>query len=301
MPIPPRRSSRSLALTLCCAVLCIWTLCVPARADGALHSLWELRGKHNSVYLLGSIHVLRPSDYPLPAAVEGAYRNAKAVLMEINMDELDLGQVQAEMLGSALLPDGKTLPQVMGQARYARAAGLASDVGLELSSFDQFAPWFAAEAISQVQLTQLGFDPQSGVEMYFLGRARSDGKSIGGLETVHDQIAIFESLSMDAQANYLIASLEQAHDLPKEVNDMVHAWQRGDTQWFESEMKSDIGRDPVLYQSLLAARNRKWIARIEALLNSEENYLVIVGTGHLVGQGSVLELLKKDGIAAIQR
>ena len=66
---------------------------------------------------------------------------------------------------------------------------------------------------------------------------------------------------MDTQAEYLISSLEQAHDLPKQVNDMVHAWQRGDTAWFESEIKSDLGRDPALYQSLLVARNRKWIAQ----------------------------------------
>jgi uncharacterized protein len=82
---------------------------------------------------------------------------------------------------------------------------------------------------------------------------------------------------------------------------MVHAWQRGDTAWFASELQSDIGRDPVLYQSVLAARNRKWIPRIEALLTDDKNYLVIVGTGHLVGPDSVIDLLKKDGIGATQR
>ena len=66
-------------------------------------------------------------------------------------------------------------------------------------------------------------------------------------------------------------------------------------------MKSELGRDPRLYQAVLAGRNRKWIPKIEALLNEDKNYLVIVGTGHLVGQGSVIELLKKDGIAAVQR
>ncbi len=106
---------------------------------------------------------------------------------------------------------------------------------------------------------------------------------------------------MDEQANYLVSSLEQAHDLPKEVDDMVHAWKRGDTGWFESELKTEVGRDPALYQSLLVARNRKWIVRIEALLDQDKNYLVIVGTGHLVGRGSVIDLLKKDGIAAAQR
>jgi uncharacterized protein len=276
-------------------------LCVTVRADGALHSLWELHGKHNTVYLLGSIHVLRPSDYPLSPVMLEAYRDAKSVLMEVNLQEISSQQVQAEMLGSAVLPEGKTLTGVLGKERYGRADALAREVGVELSLFDQFAPWFAAEAISQIQLTQLGFQPESGVEMYFMERARHDGKSVDGLETVHDQISLFQNMSLDTQADYLVSSLEEAHDLPKEVDSMVRAWQRGDTQWFANELQSEFGRDPRLYQSVLVARNRKWVPKIEALLNDDKNYLVIVGTGHLVGQGSVIDLLKKDGIGATQR
>jgi uncharacterized protein YbaP (TraB family) len=281
--------------------LVLWTCTLPSRADTPLHSLWELHGKHNTVFLLGSIHVLRPGDYPLSPAVMQAYASSKSLLMEINLADMDLEQLQAEMLASAMLPEGKSLPGVLGPKRYSRAESLARDVGVELAAFDQFAPWFAAEAISQLQLLQLGFQPTSGVEMYFLERARSDGKSIAGLETVHDQIALFEGLSLDAQAEYLVASLEQAHELPKQVDDMVHAWQRGDTAWFDDQLKSELGRDPALYQSVLAARNRKWIPKIEALLNDDKNYLVIVGTGHLVGRNSVIDLLKKDGVGATQR
>ncbi|HEY4971814.1 MAG TPA: TraB/GumN family protein [Steroidobacteraceae bacterium] len=281
--------------------LCGLLLCVAARADGALHSLWEVHGKHNTVYLLGSIHVLRLSDYPLAPAVLEAYGNAKSVLMEVNMEDLSSAQVQAEMLASAVLPDGKTLLDVLGQQRYGRAAALAHEVGVELSMFDQFAPWFAAEAISQLQLAQLGFQPESGVEMYFMERARSDGKSVAGLETVHDQISIFQDMPLDTQAEYLASSLEQAHDLPHEVASMVRAWQQGDTQWFANQLLSEFKQDSRLYQSVLGARNRKWLPKIEALLNDDKNYLVIVGTGHLVGAGSVIELLKKDGIGATQR
>ena len=288
-------------MRLLLAALVLWTCTLPSRADTPLHSLWELHGKHNTVFLLGSIHVLRPGDYPLSPAVMQAYASSKSLVMEINLADMDLEGLQAEMLASAMLPEGKSLPGVLGPKRYSRAESLARDVGVELATFDQFAPWFAAEAISQVQLLQLGFQPTSGVEMYFLERARSDGKSIAGLETVHDQIALFEGLSLDAQAEYLVASLEQAHELPKQVDDMVHAWQRGDTAWFDDQLKSELGRDPALYQSVLAARNRKWIPKIEALLNDDKNYLVIVGTGHLVGRNSVIDLLKKDGVGATQR
>lgn len=288
--------SRLFALAICCLVLC-----TGARADGTLHSLWELHGKHNTVYLLGSIHVLRPSDYPLPQVVLDAYGSANSLMMEINLEEIDSTQVQTEMLSSATLPEGKSLPDILGQQRYAHAESLAHALGIELSTFDEFAPWFVAEAISQMQLTALGFQAESGVDMYFMGRARSDGKPLAGLETVHDQIALFEAMSLDAQADYLVSSLEQAHDLPQQVNDMVHAWQRGDTAWFESQLAQEFGRDPALYQSLLAARNRKWVPKIEALLNEDRNYLIIVGTGHLVGRDSVIDLLKKDGIGAVQR
>ena len=282
-------------------ILCSVLLSVAARADGALHSLWELHGRHNTVYLLGSIHVLRPRDYPLAPALLDAYGDAKSVLMEVNLDEVGSAEVQTEMLGSAMLPEGKTLSGILGQQRYARADALAREVGVEISLFDQFAPWFVAEAISQQQLTQLGFQPESGVEMYFMGRARTDGKSMAGLETVHDQISVFENMSMDTQAEYLLSSLEEAHGLAAEVDAMVRAWQRGDTQWFVNELQSEFGRDPRLYQSVLVARNRKWVPKIEALLNDDKNYLVIVGTGHLVGPGSVIDLLKKDGIGAVQR
>jgi uncharacterized protein len=281
--------------------LCGLLLCVTARADTALHSLWEVRGKHNTVYILGSIHVLRLSDYPLAPALLDAYSNAKALLMEVNLAESGSAEVQAEMLASATLPEGKTLPAVLGKERYGRADALAHEVGIELSTFDQFAPWFAAEAISQLQLTQLGFQPEAGVEMYFIQRAKNDGKSVAGLESIHDQISLFENMPLDTQAQYLVSSLEQAHDLPTEVDSMVHAWQRGDTHWFEIHMESDLKQDSGLYQAVLGARNRKWVPKIEALLNDDKNYLVIVGAGHLAGSGSVIDLLKKDGIGATQR
>src|ERR1700693_2353582 len=244
-------------MRLLLAALALWTCTLASRADTPLHSLWELHGKHNTIFLLGSIHVLRPGDYPLSPAVMQAYANSKSLLMEINLADLDMEQLQAEMLASAMLPEGKSRPGLLGPERYSRAESLARDVGVDLATFDQFVPWFAAEAISQLQLLQLGFQPTSGVEMYFLERARSDGKSVAGLETVHDQMALSEGLSMDAQAEYLMSSLEQAHELPKQVDDMVHAWQRGDTAWFDDQLRSELGRDPALYQSVLAARHPK--------------------------------------------
>lgn len=280
-------------------VLTVWGT-APCFAAG-LHSLWELHGKHNTVYLLGSIHTLRQADYPLAPEVLKAYADSASLLMEVDLEETGSAALQTEMLTAAKLPEGQSLPQILGPHRYDRAAALARGVGIDLETFDEFAPWFAAEAISQLQLMELGFQPQSGVEMYFLGRARTDGKRIAGLETVQDQIALFTGMPLETQAAYLESSLEQARTLPTEVDAMVRAWQHGDTRWFERQLATELGQDPALYQSVLGARNRKWLPKIEALLNDDQNYLVIIGTGHLVGRGSVLELLAKDGVGAIQR
>lgn len=290
----------SRALTVFAAV-CALAFGAAARADTEHHTLWQIQGKHNVVYLLGSIHVLRDTDYPLPVALLDAYSKSKSVVMEIDLGEMDSQSVQQEMLAAATLPEGKTLQSILGPSRYAKAAALASDVGVDLSTMDQFAPWFVAEAVSQMQLMQLGFAPTAGVEMYFMDRARADGKSTSGLETAHDQITLFESMSDERQADYLLSSLKEAKSLPKQVDAMVSAWRRGDTAWFAGQLEHEFEGDPRLYQSLLAARNRKWIPKIEALLNEDRNYLVIVGAGHLTGKDSVIDLLKRDGINAQQR
>jgi hypothetical protein len=287
---------RHAGLALCCLALCF-----AARADGALHPLWELHGKHNTVYLLGSIHVLRPGDYPLPQVILDAYGSANSLLMEIDLENIDAEQIQTELLAGATLPAGKSLRRVLGARRYARADALARALGVDLSTLDAYAPWFVAEAISEQQLAALGFQAESGVEMYFVERARNDGKSVAGLETVRDQLALFQSMTLDAQAEYLVSSLEEAHELPQQAQEMVRAWQRGDAAWFETEIKQEFGRDPALYRTMLTGRNRKWLPRIEALLNEDRNYLIIVGTGHLVGRDGVVDLLKKDGIEAVQR
>jgi uncharacterized protein len=294
MPLWCSAAARAAALALCG-----FLTCTAALADGTLHSLWQIRGRHNTVYLLGSIHILRPSDYPLPAVVIEAYNRAQSLYMEVNLGDLDSAQVQTELLSSAIMPESQNLPAVLGRQRYEHAYALARDAGVELATYDQFAPWFAAEAVSQAQLTQLGFQTQSGVEMYFLERARTDGKNVAGLETLRDQIGVFKNMPLAAQAEYLLSSLEEAHDMPRNVDAMVNAWQHGDTGWFARELRTELR--PQMYQSFLVTRNRKWIPKIEALLNDDKDCLVIVGTGHLVGPGSVLELLKKDGITATQR
>lgn len=283
------------------AVIGLLLLCIfQARADSGHHVLWQVQGRSNVVYLMGSIHVLRPSDYPLDPALLEAYAGSQTLVMEIDLSELDSGDVQQQMLQAAILTDGRTLQDILGNDRYQRATELSQAVGVPLETLQQFKPWFVAESITQLQLMQLGFNPSAGIEMYFLQRARADRKAVQGLETAQDQIELFDSMPLERQSRYLMASLGEAKTLPTQVDQMVQAWRRGDTAWFASQMQKEFGDDPQLYRSVLVARNRKWLPKIESFLKDSRNYLVIVGTGHLAGTDSVIEMLRRDGYTVTQ-
>lgn len=283
------------------ATISLLLLCaLPAQADSGRHVLWQVQGRSNVVYLLGSIHVLRQSDYPLDPALMAAYAGSQKLVMEIDLSELDTGEVQQQMLQAAMLPDGRTLKDVLGAARYQRAAALAQEAGVPLETLQAFKPWFVAESVTQLQLMQLGFDPSAGIEMYFLQRARADGKPVQGLETAQEQIDLFDSMPLERQSRYLLSSLGEAKSLPTQVDQMVRAWRRGDTEWFATQLRKEFGDDPQLYQSLLVERNRKWLPKIESFLNDSRNYLVIVGTGHLSGADSVIGMLRQAGYTATQ-
>jgi uncharacterized protein YbaP (TraB family) len=292
----------------CC--LALWSACwfaFPAAnaADATAkhpgrHPLWVIEGQQNSIYLLGSIHVLRKSDYPLPAALEQAYGEAEIVYMEIDMDDVDPAEAVAFTLGRGMLPLDRSLDEVLGDKRAAEARAQAKTVGLDLGFFNRFEPWVAAVAVIQAQVTKLGLDPELGIEKHFERLATADGKEIRGFETLGEQLGFFDGLSLERQADFLMLSLEDAGSMQDELDVLVSAWRRGDVAVLERTLTDEFGDFPDLYELLIAARNRNWAKQIEQLLDDADDYLVVVGALHLVGDDSVIEILRRKGAKAKQ-
>jgi uncharacterized protein YbaP (TraB family) len=153
------------------------------------HTLWSVKGRTNTVYLLGSVHFLKPSER-LPGAVDEAYKDAEKLVMEIDMDDLDPLAMQQLTLDLGLLPQGKTLESELGAADYQKISTQARKVGLDPALLNRFQPWLAAMTLVQLQLMQMGLDPNSGVEQQLTVRAAADGKEITGLETPQQQIGM---------------------------------------------------------------------------------------------------------------
>jgi uncharacterized protein len=265
-----------------------------ANAAERQHVLWSLKGKTNTVYLLGSVHFLRPSEQ-LPPAIDAAYAEAEQLLMEIDMDDLDPLHAQQVTLELGMLPNGETLESQLGASTYAKVSEQARSIGIEPMMLNRFRPWLAALTLVQFQLVKMGLDPNSGVEQRFVARAATDHKEITGLETLREQLAMMANLPAQQQREFLLYSVEDTERATREIDDLIAAWRSGNTTELAKLMTEGFEKYPDLYRPMTVDRNRKWVAPIEALLDDRDDYLVIVGALHLVGKDSVVELLEKNG------
>ena len=256
--------------------------------------LWSLKGKTNTVYLLGSVHFLRPSEQ-LPKTIDAAYNDAEQLFMEIDMDDLDPLQTQQMTLELGMLPEGETLESQLGSATYAKVSEYARSIGVEPMLINRFRPWLAAITLVQLQLMKVGLDPNAGIEQRFVARAAQDNKEIRGLETLREQLTMMASLPAQQQREFLLYSVEDTERAMREIDELIAAWRVGDTNRLSKLMAEGFEQYPDLYRPMTVDRNKKWIDPIEDLLDDRDDYLVIVGALHLVGKDSVIELLEKRG------
>ena len=264
---------------------------------GADHpvTLWQVDGDTNSVFILGSIHLLRKSDYPIPSVIYGAYDEAEVLIMELDMDDMDPMQTQALVRELGMIADGRSLEDEIGSRAYAKASALADELQIPLSMLAGSKPWLAAVMVETLILTRVGFDPMQGIEMHLMTRASSDGKEILGLETERQQLEMLNGLSLTAQRDMLLQTLEDGGRIEELLDQIIDAWRHGDTRYMEQTLLSDMSGYDELYDTIVVDRNRDWVRQIDRLLDDSDDYLIVVGTMHLVGKDGVPELLKKRG------
>lgn len=291
MAVATHRGSRLLALGIW---LAFWTAAAPALP------LWELTGTKNHIMVLGSIHFLRAADYPMAPEITRAFDQADIVLMEIDMDDLD--PVASAKTVATLARDGKgrELEELLGPDAWRAASAEAKKLDLDLAPLAPFEPWYAAIVVTQLRLTQLGFDPSLGVEAKLAAEARRRGKEIRGLETLESQLGMLDGLSPGAQQDFLQTTLEEAAEAGDMADEMIAAWKSGDVRALDADLLDGVRDQPELYRTLILRRNENFARAIGGLVDDSKGYLIVVGALHLVGPDSVLHMLARDGIASRQ-
>ena len=273
----------------------LFGLAGPAVAQGTddrRPPLFVLENGDTRVYLLGSVHVLPDGALPMPAHVEAAYDDAEVLAFELDLDLAQSGA--AGMMAAAM--DEATIGDALTPEQSDSLDAALAQVGMPAGALDAMEPWFAGMMYGVMALQQSGLPMQEGgVDAYFFNRAKADGKPRVAFETVELQTAAFDDLTTETQVRYLLESIRSSPDsLATEFAALVEAWSGGDDDRL-AEMMNEGMSQPEVFEALLVARNRAWIPQIESLLAGDETALVVVGAGHLVGEGSVVDLMRRAG------
>jgi uncharacterized protein len=266
----------------------------------AASPVWAIRGAHNTLYLAGSIHLLPPQDAVLPAAFDRAYGDSARLVMELDLGKLDPMAAAGWMLEHGALPPGVTLHTLLGAERYGRVSAAATELGLPSEVLNGQAPWVIGIELADLEYVHLGFDPEQGVEQQLVRRAAQDNKPTAGLETIDEELGGLAALPREDQLRMLDQTLTELKESPAELQEVVGAWRHGDAAKLAALLSREYNSFPALYRSLVTERNAHWLPRIEQMLRGNDNSMVVVGSLHLVGEGGLLELLRKDGFTAQQ-
>lgn len=254
-------------------------------------ALWKVADEDTTIYLFGTVHALPEGKPWFDARIEQAFNAADELVTEIDVSE---AARSAEALQAAsLLPEGQSLRALMTEENRQQYEEALVGLGLPVEALDRFEPWFAALTLSLLPLIRSGYQTQSGVELA-LNRQAGE-KTRGALETVQDQVALFDTLPPEAQLALLDGTVEKLGSATSTLDAMVAEWLEGDAEALADMLNAEM-TDPVLYERLLTRRNANWAEWIERRLDEPGTVFMAVGAGHLAGEGSVQDQLKKRGI-----
>lgn len=263
----------------------------PNDADPAL---WVVKDKDTTVYLFGTIHVLKPGLTWFDEAVRKAFDRSGEVVLELVMPEP--AAMQALVMKEGVTADGPTLTEQLPADKRAAYAKAVTDLGLPATAFDRMRPWFAATNLSLLPLQKLGYDPANGPEETITAAARAAGKPVIGLETAEQQIGYFAGLSQGAQVRFLTSTVEEVPKVGETMATMVRDWAAGKPDALAAQMNEDLKDSPEVAKVLLTDRNARWAKWVEARMARPGTVFVAVGAGHLAGAQSVVALLQRDGV-----
>jgi uncharacterized protein YbaP (TraB family) len=253
-------------------------------------------GAPGEVLLLGSVHLLRPSDQPLPDAIELAYARADRMLLELHPDELDPAAAQQALARIGVNTPGRTARDLLGETAWAKTAAQVEAAGFSAQALGGLEPWFGAITLYAAALGAAGYDPALGVDQQLGERALRDGLEVSGLETMAQQMRLFKALDEDTQLALLAKTLQELDTAGADTDQLVAQWRAGDVTALARRLEVDFAGYPALREEVVEARNRHWAPRIEALLQEEGVSLVVVGALHLVGAEGVPGLLRGRGL-----
>ena len=262
-----------------------------AGTDRSHGLLWEVsKADTESVYLFGTIHSEDPAVLQLTEPVQQAFESSQIVVLEMLLD------MEAMLYSSTamLMMDGRLLSELIGEPLFRQVATAIRTRGIQEPVLERMKPWAAAVTLSMpVQETGQVLD----AALY--QDALQQNKAVYGLETVQEQLNIFESLSEADQVALLKDAVENFPEIDAMHAELLAAYKQRDLGGLmalnETSMKTGDQRlAEEFQQNLIVDRNHRMVERMREYLQQGSAF-VAVGALHLPGEEGLLNLLEQQG------
>lgn len=299
------RLKAMLAATL--ITLLVITSPTSARETAPSPALWKIDGERGDIVFFGSIHILPANLAWQTPELDRALTEAEKVHFEIDLDQAQDAGVMSDLINRyGYLPQGTTLRKLLAVEYRGKFETAARKVGLPVEAIDRMRPWLAAITLTTLQATQQMAGSGSGetqnpketggVDARLWNWAKANGKPRGALETTESQIQLFADLSREQELQFLVVTLQQTEQASIIINQLLAAWKSGKVKKLDDLLNRDMDKFPVLRKALFDDRHAAWMPQIEALMREGGDHVIVVGAAHLVGKGSVIDLLRAKGV-----
>jgi uncharacterized protein len=262
--------------------------------------LWRVQSSNTTAYLQGSIHLLSEDAYPLPPQIDKAFEASKQIVLEMDLAVMTDPDAQLSMLMKGMLPKGQTLADILKPKTLELAERCSEEIGLSLVAFSRYKPWMFVMALTATRLQQLGFSADNGLDWHFYKRANAHKKNTIGLETLDEQLALFELVVANDQDAFVRQSLEDFTTLEADLTSIIAAWSTGDLDSLSKTLLRNLSKYPDVHRILIRDRNLKWMKTLNEVMQSGVTSMVIVGAGHLPGNDGLIALLQQSGYTVEQ-
>jgi hypothetical protein len=251
--------------------------------------------------MLGSVHLLKKDVYPLSETIESAFEKSDTLAVEADINDISRLDIQ-KLMSSVFYSGDDTLEKHVSRDTFDAVKGQAERLGLPVEFVYNQKPWFLGLMLESLELMKSGYDPEYGIDKYFLSKATGK-KKILELESLDYQIDLLSGLDDTEQELFLLYTLKDLKILVQEVDKLIEAWKSGAAESMESTITRSFTEDRrfyPIYEKLIYKRNRNMTLKIEGFLRTSGTYFVVVGAAHLLGDRGIIQLLKEKGFTVEQ-
>lgn len=258
-------------------------------------ALWVVKDEDTTIYMLGTVHFLKPGLTWFDEAVKEAFDKSDSLVLEVKPG--NPAEDQQVFVKYAIDQTGVAARTTLTAEQQKSYEAAMTSLGLPISSFDPFKSWAVGLVMQVTSLQKVGFDPNKGVEKILEAAANASGKEIIGLETTDYQLGLFDSFTPETQKEFLVQTIDSIDEIEAGLDILVDNWAKGDPEKLGQLINQDLN-SPEIKQKLLTTRNANWAKWINERMDKPGTVFMAVGAGHLAGSNDVQTLMGAYGLKA---